>query len=82
MYATMLKNQRVTFVTDVAQAEKYSPFIAHYNCKSDKYVVYNKSNPEGQQIVAAGLSKEEAEACVMFKANQWIYNNLQTKFDI
>jgi hypothetical protein len=74
MYQTMLKNQRVTFVSDVIQAINHSPFYHWYNEKSNRYVVSNKDN---KMTVAAGLTKEEAEACVMFKANQHIYNRVQ-----
>jgi hypothetical protein len=72
MYITLLKNQRVTFVSSIEEAYYYSPYKMRYNEKSNRYVVEME-----QQIVAAGLSKEEAEACVMYRANQYIYNNVQ-----
>lgn len=75
MFITTLKNQRVTFVRDVAQAEKETPYFMVYNRFSEKYVV--KCNRDTMPIVAAGMDKEEAEACVMFHANQWIYRNVQ-----
>ena len=74
MFKTMLKNQRVQFVSDVDQAMKHSPFYAWHNEKSDRYVVSNK---ETNQCVAAGLSKEDADAAVMFKANEHIYRRVQ-----
>jgi hypothetical protein len=77
MYITMLKNQRVTFVSDVIQARAHSPFKEYRNPLNGCYIVHDTSKPEGQRTVAAGLSKEEAEACVMYRANQYIYNNVQ-----
>lgn len=75
MYQQMLKNQRVTFVSDVEQAEKISPYYMTYNRFSDRYVVMCKRDT--MPIVAAGLSKEDAEAAVMFHANQYILRNVQ-----
>lgn len=78
MFIQMLKNQRVTFVNDANQAEAHSPFFMWYNPKSDCYVVSkNYPNSVCAEGVAAGMDKEEAEACVMFKANEYIYRNLQ-----
>ncbi len=73
MYQQMLKNQRVTFVSDVDTAEKHSPFYFWLNDKSGKYVVSHKETG----TVAAGLSRDEAVACVMFKANEYIYRKVQ-----
>lgn len=71
----MLKNQRVTFISDVEQAEKETPYYMTYNHFSERYVV--KCKRSTMPIVAAGLDEEEAKACVMFHANQWIYRNVQ-----
>jgi hypothetical protein len=71
----MLKNQRVTFVSDVEQAEQYSPFFMWHNPQSGCYVVSQRQGLGYEVIctcVAAGLTKEEAEACVMFKANEFL----------
>jgi hypothetical protein len=85
MYIQMLKNQQVsreagsasqtTFVSDVAQAEQYSPFFMWHNPQSGCYVVSKRQGLGYEGVctcVAAGLTKEEAEACVMFKANEFI----------
>lgn len=73
MYKQMLKNQRVTFVANVNQAEEKSPFYFWLNERSGKYVVSHKDNG----TVAAGLDRDEAEACVMFKANEFIFRAIQ-----
>lgn len=74
MFIQMLKNQRVTFVSSEEQAMQYSPFKKWLNPVSGCYVVTDHStgNP-----CAAGLTEEEATACVMFKANEHIYRGLQ-----
>lgn len=74
MFVQMLKKQ-TTFVHDVAQAEQYSPFRMSFNEKSQRYVVKNIESE--LSIVAAGLELEEAEACVMFKANEHIFRKIQ-----
>lgn len=74
MYTQLLANQRVTFVSDIIQAQNHSPFYHWYNEKSERYVVSNKENG---LTTASGLSKEEAEACVMFLANDYIYKFVQ-----
>lgn len=76
MFITMLKNQRVTFVSDVAQAEKNSPFKLWLNDKSGKYVVSLLGNGTANPV-AAGMELDEAQACVMFKANEYIFRNVQ-----
>jgi hypothetical protein len=68
----MLKNQRVTFVSSVEEAEQHSPFRMSFNPVSSKYVVRDGSN-----VKAAGMEKDEAEACVMFCANEYIYRSVQ-----
>lgn len=74
MFKQLLKNQRVTFVADVIQAVNHSPYYSWFNEKSQRYVV----SCRGQALpVAAGLEKDEADACVMFKANEYILRNLQ-----
>lgn len=77
MYQQMLKTQRVTFVSDVEQAKKFSPFYEWFNPYSERWVVSDNTDPSAHRTVAAGLSKEEAEAAVMFYANQYIYRNVQ-----
>jgi len=74
MFIQMLKNQRVTFVSDANQAEAHSPFVVRRNVNNGCYIVYyvKRNSP-----VAAGMDKEEAEACVMFKANEYIFRQLQ-----
>lgn len=76
MFITLLKNQRVTFVSDVEQAEKCSPYFMKYNKFSERYVVFCK-RATGDDVVGAGMEKDDAEACVMFHANNWIYRNVQ-----
>lgn len=73
MYITLLSKQRVTFVSDVAQAEEYSPYFMFFNEKSQRYVVSHKQ----RGVKAAGLTKEDAEACVMFCANEHIFQTVQ-----
>lgn len=73
MFTTLLKNQRVTFVGDVAEAEKHSPYYKWFNPTSGQYVVSQRDRGP----VAAGLNEAEADACVMFKANEYIYRALQ-----
>lgn len=74
MFIQMLKNQRVTFVSDEEQAMQYSPFKKWFNDVSGKWVV--QDHIKGQ-AVAAGMTEEEAIACVMFKANEYIYRRVQ-----
>lgn len=77
MYTQMLKNQHVTFLYTVAEAEKFSPFFMWYNFKSDKWVVSWTDDKTYLPVsVAAGLSSEEAEACVIFKANEHIARSM------
>ena len=76
MYIQMLKNQQVTFVSDVADAEKYSPYRMIYNKFSGKWIVKH-SERETMPIVAAGLDQDEAEACVIWHANRHIFNAVQ-----
>ena len=77
MYIQMLKNQRVKFVSDVLQARQHSPFKEYRNPNTGLYIVHDTSKAEGNRCIAAGLSFEEAQACVMFKANEYIYRNVQ-----
>jgi hypothetical protein len=74
MFIQMLKNQRVTFVNTANQAEAYSPYVARRNPNNGCYVVYDV---EGNIVVAAGMAQEEAEACIMFKANEYILRKLK-----
>jgi hypothetical protein len=74
MFKQLLANQRVTFVADVNQAMRHSPFYYWHNERSSKYVVSQRNSTIP---VAAGLDKDEADACVMFKANEYILRNIQ-----
>lgn len=73
MFKTLLKNQHITFVSDVEQAEKYSPNRMKKNEEKNTYFIKH----EERGIRAAGLDKEEAEAAVMFYANEHIAKELQ-----
>lgn len=89
MFIQMLKNQQTTFVNDVQQAMDYSPFYVWYNVASLRWCV-SKDRGFGEtpelaaagspafhsECVAAGMDQEEAHACVMFKANEFIRRGL------
>lgn len=76
MFIQMLKNQRVTFVTDALQAEAYSPFTMRRNPNNGRYIVSRMVDNQ-PQCVAAGMDLEEAKACIMFKANEYIFRKVQ-----
>lgn len=77
MYIQMLKNQQVTFVNNRDEAERFSPYHMWWNHNSDRFVVSRKVDDSGcLEPIAAGMSEEEAIACVMYKANEFILRSM------
>jgi len=76
MFIQMLKNQHVTFVNSRDEAERFSPFFLWWNTNSNAFVVSKFAHGDTSPV-ASGMDKEEADACVMFKANEYIFRQLQ-----
>lgn len=69
MFKTLLKNQHVTYLSSVEDAEKHSPFKMELHEKSGTYTIRHKD----RGIQAAGLCKDDAEAAIVFYANNYIH---------